>query len=119
MVRTTEDLGRRGGVCAEAATGDSPEDLSTLDRARKLFAGLSRGLDGVIDRLEETLDAETEKGRIRDLTDLIRQNQKALQLVLDLEARLSGAAKARRGEGVIDLAEARAEIARRLDRLAG
>lgn len=116
MVRTTEDIGRRGGVCAEAAA----ESLSSLDRARKLFASLSRSLDAEIDRLEAARDAETEKSRIDDLNDLIRRNQKALQTVLDQECKLMpGAGKARRGEGVIDLAEARAEIARRLDRLAG
>ncbi len=116
MVRTTEDLGRRGGVCAEVTT----DDPSALDRARKLFAGLSRGLEGEIDRLETALDAETDEGRVRDLTAVIRQNQKALQTVLDMESKLMrGAGRARRGEGVIDLAEARAEIARRLDRLAG
>ena len=116
MVRTTEDLGRRGGVCAEGET----EDLSTLDRARRLFARLSRGLEREIDRLENALEAETERERIKELTDAIRQNQKALQTVLDTECRLMrGAGRARRGEGVIDLAEARAEITRRLDRLAG
>lgn len=116
MVRTTEDLGRRGGVCAE----EPAVDPSALDRARKLFAGLSRSLDGVIDRLEAALEPETDKDRVRDLTELIRMNQKALQTVLDMEGKLmTGAGKDRRGEGVIDLAQARAEIARRLDRLAG
>jgi hypothetical protein len=115
MVRTTEDLGRRGGVCAEAAA----DDPSVLDRARKLFAGLSRGLDREIERLERALEAETDESRVRKLTDLIRLNQKALQIVLDHEGKLPGGARAGRGEGVIDLAEARAEIARRLARLAG
>jgi hypothetical protein len=54
------------------------------------------------------------------MTELIRQNRKALQTVLDLEVKLMRETdKQRPGEGVIDLAEARAEIARRLDRLAG
>ena len=45
-------------------------------------------------------------------------NQKALQSVLDEEARLKGRAEdATPGQEVIDLAEARAEIARRLARL--
>lgn len=115
MVRTTEDLGRRGGVCAGVAAGD----LSTLDRARKLFANLSGSLECEINRLETALEAETDKERVKGLTDLIRLNQKALQTVLDQEGKLMrGAAKAGHGEGVIDLAEARAEIARRLARLA-
>ena len=116
MVRTTEDLGRRGGVCAEGET----DDLSTLDRARRLFARLSRGLEREIDRLESALEAETDKERMKELADTVRQSRKALQTVLDTECKLMrGAGGARRGEGVIDLAEARAEITRRLDRLAG
>ena len=116
MVRTTGAPGRRGGVCAEV----SAEDLSTLDRARKLFAGLSRGLEREIERLESALEAEIDTDRIDALNDAIRTNQKALQNVLTMEAKLMpDAGKPRRGDGVIDLAEARAEIARRLDRLAG
>ncbi len=116
MVRTTGVPGRRGGVCAEV----SAEDLSTLDRARKLFAGVSRTLEREIESLETALKAETDTDRIDKLNDAIRMNQKALQNVLAMEAKLMpGAGGARRGEGVIDLAEARAEIARRLDRLAG
>lgn len=95
-------------------------NLSTLARARKLFAGLSRSLDGEIDRLTAVLDSETDECRINALTELIRQNQRALQTVLDLEAKLIRETdKQRPGEGVIDLAQARAEITRRLDRLAG
>lgn len=115
MVRTTDDIGRRGSVCAEGSTGEP----SVLDRARKLFAGLSRSLEAEIERLEAALDAETDESRVRRLADLIRQNQKALQTVLDEERKLPGAGAAGRGEGVIDLAEARAEITRRLARLAG
>jgi hypothetical protein len=96
------------------------DDLSTLARARKLFAGLSRSLDGETDRLRAALETETEKGRVNELTELVRQNQKALQVVLEYEAKLMRQADRQRpGEGVIDLAQARAEIARRLDRLAG
>ena len=95
-------------------------NLSALARARKLFAGLSRSLDGEIDRLQAAMDTETNESRIKAMTELIRQNQKALQTVLDMEVKLTREAdKQGPGEGVIDLAQARAEIARRLDRLAG
>jgi hypothetical protein len=95
-------------------------NLSILARARKLFANLSRSLDGEIDRLETALEIETDGSRIDARAVLIRQNQKALQTVLDLEVKLMRETdKQRPGEGVIDLAEARAEVARRLDRLAG
>ncbi len=115
-MRTTDELGRWGG----ASTGEATEDLSTLARARKLFADLSRSLDGEIDRLQAGKDTENDKDRTKDLTDLVRQNQKALQTVLEQEAKLMRETdKQRPGEGVIDLDQARAEIARRLDRLAG
>ncbi len=115
-MRTTDELGRWGG----ASTDKAAVNLSTLARARKLFAGLSRSLDGEIDRLQTATDIETDTDRIRELNEVIRQNQKALQTVLDMEAKLMREAdKQRPGEGVIDLAHARAEITRRLDRLAG
>lgn len=115
-VRTTDKLGRWGDARARTATADR----RVLTRARKLFAGLSQGLDGEIDRLRAAMDIETDEKRIKALTELIRMNQKALQAVLETEAKLmSEAPKARPGRDVIDLAEARAEIARRLDRLAG
>ncbi len=115
-MRTTDELGRWGGASADQAA----VNLSILARARKLFAGLSRSLDGEIDRLQAALETETDEGRVKALTELIRQNQKALQTVLDMEAKLMREAdKQRPGEGVIDLAHARAEITRRLARLAG
>ncbi len=115
-MRTTDELGRWGG----ASTDKAAVDLSALARARKLFADLSRSLDGEIDRLQAALNSETDESRAKVLAELVRQNQKALQTVLDMEAKLMReAGKQRPGEGVIDLAHARAEITRRLARLAG
>ncbi len=115
-MRTTDELGRWGGASTEQAA----DDLSALARARKLFTGLSRSLDGEIDRLQAASDTEPDKDQAKALVERVRQNQKALQSVLDMEAKLMrGADRQRPGEGVIDLAQARAEIARRLDRLAG
>jgi hypothetical protein len=114
-VRTTDELGRWGG----ANTGEAAGNLSTLARARKLFAGLSRSLDGEIDRLQAALETEDDAGREKALADLIRTNQKTLQTVLDMEVKMMREADQQRpGEGVIDLDQARAEIDRRLDRLA-
>jgi len=94
--------------------------MSTLDRAQKLFTGLSRSLDGEVDRLQAALEDEADEGRIKTLHETIRQNQKALQTVLDLEVKLMREAHMQRaGNGVIALAEARAEISRRVARLAG
>ena len=117
-MRTTDKFGRWGG----ASTDEAAEDLSALTRARKLFTGLSRSLDGEIYRMQAALETETEADPVRAkaMAETIRQNQKALQTVLDMEVKLAREADRQRpGEGVIDLAQARAEIARRLDRLAG
>lgn len=119
MVRTTEDLGRRGGVCAEEPEVDIVDVRPVIDRARKLFASTANMLERMIESMEGELDTETDPQRIDKLSDQIRKNQKALQTVLDGERKLPAARRAGRGEGVIDLAEARAEIARRLARLAG
>ena len=115
-MRTTDELGRWGG----ASTDKAAVDLSILARARKLFAGLSRSLDGEIDRLQAALVSEADEARIKELNGVIRENRRTLNTVLELEAKLMREADRQRpGEGVIDLAQARAEIARRLDRLAG
>ena len=118
-MRTTEKLGRWGGASTDEAAGD----LSALARARKLFTGLSRSLDGEIDRMQAALDiedSEDDGDRTKTLNERVRQNQKSLQTVLDMEAKLMRESdKQRPGEGVIDLVHARAEITRRLARLAG
>ncbi len=115
-MRTTDELGRWGG----ASTDEAAVNLSTLACARKLFAGLSRSLDGEIDRLQAALEAEDDQARAKALAGVIRTNQKTLQIVLDLEVKLMReAGRQRPGEGVIDLAQARAEVTRRLARLAG
>ena len=114
-MRTTDELGRWGGASAEGEA----EDQSTLSRARKLFAGLSRNLDGAIDGLQAALDTETDEKRVKALNAVIRENRKTLQTVLELEAMLMREARKQRpGEGVIDLDQARAEITSRLARLA-
>ena len=115
-MRTTDELGRWGG----ASTDKVAENLSTLARARKLFTDLSCSLDGEIDRLQAAKDTDTDVKRVKALDEVIRQNQKALQTVLDQEAKLMREADRQQpGEGVIDLDRARAEISRHLDRLAG
>ena len=114
-MRTTDDLGRWG---CEGADAQEPE-TATLARARELFADLARGLAGEIDRLKAAHHAETDKSRIGELQDLITRSQKALQTVLTIEAKLMRGAAAPSSAGKIDLADARDEIDRRLDRLAG
>jgi len=93
--------------------------LPALERARKLFARLSARLDEEIDRLDAAIQTECETNRTRELSELVRQYQKVLTTVLELEAKLEREAEyARPGKDLIDLDQARAEIARRLARLA-
>lgn len=114
-MRTTEQLGRWGG--AEAHEENVAE--AALACARNLFADLMAALEAEIARLRAAQSATMEIDEVRRLDDLIRRNQKALQSVLDWQLKTRGPAqKARAGAGVIDLEEARREIARRLARLA-
>jgi len=115
-VRTAEQFGRWGSVRGRRWQGRL---LSTYERARKQLARLSVSLDAEIDRLGAAIDLEDQKRRSRELSDLVRTYQKALTIVLDCEAKLERRAElSRPGKDLIDLDEARAEIARRLARLA-
>ena len=99
--------------------GQSTQVQSTLDRARKLFADLSVALEAEIDRLQFQEEGEIDDARIKIVNDLIRQNQKTLGTVLEIEAKLMKQSEARQNASasVIDMEAARAEITRRLDRL--
>lgn len=114
-MRTTDELGRWGGAQDDGPAAESP----VLDRARKLFADLSCRLEGEIDRLEAALEEDPDPARSRRLIETICMNRKALQLVLEQEAKLASGDDLQPGRDVIDLADARHEIASRLARLAG
>ena len=105
---------RQEAACADGST----EVQSTLRRARKLFAGMADALEAEIDRLQFKIRADDDEDRIKLVMDLIRSNQKALQTVLDIEVKLMRADDRETGRNIIDLEGARAEINRRLDRLA-
>ncbi len=114
-MRTTEELGRWGCVNAQEAAAN----LAAMSRARNVFADLSRSLEGEIDRLKGTLETEMDKKRAEHLIGGIDQCRKALLTVLSIEDKLMrGAELPHSDQGVIDLAEARDEVERRLDRLA-
>lgn len=108
MRTTINDLvDRRGGAY-------STEDLEqVVGRARRLLADTSALLELEIDRLFDT-EIEHDDKRIRAITDLIRQVQKAMQTVTEIEAK-AGIAGPRRHD--LDLEAAREEILRRLARL--
>ena len=112
-MKAAERLGRWGGVRARRQ-----RRLPALERARKLFDRLSSSLDAAIDRLDTELPKDG-ADRAKELGELVRQYQRILATVLELEAKLEcEAAYARPGKDLIDLEAARTEIARRLARLA-
>lgn len=92
------------------------EEPSILNSARKLLADLSKGLEGEIDRLKALMADETGGTDLGRLMKTIDMNRKALLTVLAQRAKLDEAEDGRPGREVIDLAEAREEIARRLAR---
>ncbi len=112
-MRTTIDklVGRRG----EACEGQGLEE--TLAHAQRVFADVRDFLEHEIDRLWRTEIDPEEEDRLRTVRDLVTKNQAALRTVLEIETKL-GLRKAERQAQAIDLEEARAEIDRRLARLA-
>lgn len=112
-MRTTigDIAGRRGDACAEASVEE------TLAKARKLFADVAAFLELEMDRLWGTEIEREEEDRLRAMRALIVENQKAMRTVLEIEAKL-GCETARREAHKLDLEAARAEIERRLARLA-
>ena len=114
---TKRNAGRGGDACR-----DVKHMKAVLKSARGLFATLSKQLEAEMDRLQfggdGEMDAEAAK-RLEIVQTTIVKAQKALQTVLDIEVKLMG------GHGpklpdppAINLDDARAEIERRLARLA-
>lgn len=109
----TKQYAGRGGE-ARRDTGDLGDTLAT---ARRLFAELAKKLEDEIDQLQ--FEAEMDEAREKIVTDLIRRTQKALQTVLDIQVKLAGKPDPDTPDASpVDLDEARAEIERRLARLA-
>lgn len=111
-VRTTINkcVDRRGGARDD-------HDLKALsERARKLLADTSAMLELELERLfDEEIDLE-DRVRLKEVSEGIRQTQKVLTMVLEIEARtgLSSLDES----SALNLDEARDEILRRLARLA-
>ncbi len=94
------------------------ESASTAERllesARLLYANIHAELAKTLDSIPLPAEDEAAKGR----AEMIRSHRKALQTVLDIEMQIAKD-EGRTGPGHgIDLEAARAEIYRRLDRLA-
>lgn len=107
--------GRLDHACADEST----EVRSTLRHARRILADLAGALEAETDRLQFATRGEKDEDRLRLVLDLAVRTQKAWQTVNEIQVKLMKAADAAvPGRTVIDLEAARAEIARRLDRLA-
>ena len=110
MGTTINDLvDRRGG----AYRVEELEDV--LNRARRLLADISALLELEIERLFDTEIEPDDRVRIDNATDMIRQTQKAMATILEIEAKAGLSAMADRN--AMDLEAARDEILRRLARL--
>lgn len=110
-MRTTIDakVGRRGGAY-------SVEELeNVLNRARKLLADISALLELEVDRLFEVELGEDEGVRLKAVTDLIRQTQKAMAMVMEIEVKYGLSPFEARAE--LDLEAAREEILERFRRI--
>jgi len=104
-------IDRQGGAVPAGSEG------AVLARARRLFAEASAVLEREIADLSEISATALDETRIKAIADLIRHTQKALMMTLEIEARLAREANGA-GQTSLDLDDARAEIARRLARLA-
>ncbi|GMG81225.1 hypothetical protein LNKW23_04370 [Paralimibaculum aggregatum] len=112
LVRTTIDtlVGRRGDAC-----GRTLEE--TLGAAQQLFADVAAFLELEIDRLFAAEVDETDETRIEAVRKLITLNQQALMKVIDISGKIGLTADGHARQ-MLDLEDARAEIDRRLARLA-
>ncbi len=111
-MRTTinAQVGRRGDACDRRL-----ED--TLESAQKLFADVAAFLELEIDRLFDLDIEDHDEARIKTVKHLIQLNQQALLKVIEIEMKI-GLTQEGRAAQMLDLEDARAEIDRRLARLA-
>ena len=111
-MRTTDQTDRRGDAALKA------EIQGTLDNARMILANTSALLELETDRLFLERADETEQDRLKTINVLIRETQKAMMMVVDIEAKLLLRRVSADDPGLIDLEAARREIESRLARLA-
>ncbi|MEO1798135.1 MAG: hypothetical protein AAFR53_14160 [Pseudomonadota bacterium] len=109
-------------TCAAMARTERKRALERLQAAEEGFHRVMRRLDAATMRLE--LAVETEGGPdtcAKPILQHLQDADRALRTVLDLQEKIDSrleVARATNGAAVIDIEEARREIAARLDRLA-
>ncbi|MGF1445586.1 MAG: hypothetical protein ACFBRM_05230 [Pikeienuella sp.] len=102
-----------------APCGPEPEKrlAETLTRAHRLFDELAEFLETEIHALLELRVEDHDEGRIKTVKNLIQLSQQALLKVIEIETKISDS-EAPKAARTLDLEAARAEINRRLARLA-
>ncbi len=102
-------VGRRGGAY-------SVEELeNTLNRARRLLADTMALLELENEKFFKTELEDDEKAHLDEVVKLIKQTQRAMQTVLDIEVKY-GLSPLESGQQ-LDLEAAREEILERFDRI--
>ncbi|MEO0995773.1 MAG: hypothetical protein AAFX62_18485 [Pseudomonadota bacterium] len=113
MTTTQAKAGRGGGVRTDKAT------LAVMRTTRKTLAALLGQLEILMDEDLMAGGPKDNTERLKTVQTLINTAHKSLQTVQEIEGKLSGDAPGRLPDPpVLNLEEARAEIERRLARLA-
>lgn len=114
MTTTQAKAGRGGGVCS-----DKKAIMAVMRITRKTLASLAVKLETMLD---EGFEGPTEKetaDRMKTIQGLTLSMHRAMQTVIDIEDQIHGRKSARIPDPpVLNMDEARAEIERRLARLA-
>ncbi|MBY8977640.1 hypothetical protein KHP62_17640 [Rhodobacteraceae bacterium NNCM2] len=111
---TQAKAGRGGGVRV-----DDKAMLAVLRTTRKSLVSLARRLESMLDDDLRAGGAVLTNDQVKEVHSLIHSTQKAMQTVSEIEGKLTGQSARRIPDPpVINMEEARAEIERRLARLA-
>lgn len=114
MKTTQAKAGRGGGVRV-----DDKAIMAVLRTTRKSLVSLAERLERILDDDLQSGGTVLKGDKMKEVTSLIHSTHKAMQTVGDIEAKLTGKAASQIPDPpCIDMEEARAEIERRLARLA-
>lgn len=114
MKTTHAKAGRGGGVRV-----DDKAMMAVLRTTRKSLVSLARRLEGILDDDLQSGGKILSANQVKEVNSLINSTQKAMQTVGEIEGKLTGqSAKRIPDPPCINMEEARAEIERRLARLA-
>ncbi|MEM9762246.1 MAG: hypothetical protein AAF968_07030 [Pseudomonadota bacterium] len=122
MTMTTKATTRKAKTCAAMDRAERKRATERLKAAEESFHRVMRRLDAATMKLEMAVEeAGGPESCPKPLLQHLQDADRALRTVLDLQEKIDArleAARAANGAAVIDIEEARREIAARLDRLA-